>query len=79
MDTLEDSNLKNVWAYHFSKRAGNLGSRLALINLSIIIKHRAGAADGEMAVAVQRYSIPAEEWSQFQAELIAPNDKAGQS
>ena len=69
MDPLEDSNLKNIWAYHFPKRAG-LGSRLALINLSIIIKHRVGS-DAETAAAVQGYGIPAEEWNQFQAELIA--------
>ena len=79
MDTLEDSNLKNVWVYHFSKREGSLASRLALINLRMIIKGRATAADAEMAAAVQRYGIPAEEWSKFHEELIAPNDKAGQS
>jgi hypothetical protein len=71
VDTFEDTNLKNVWARHFPKRAGSLGSRLALINLSILIKHRVGS-DAEMAAALQRYGISAEEWNQFHAELIAP-------
>ena len=70
MDTLEDSNIKDVWAYHFSKRVDSVAARLVLVTLIDIIKERSGASNPiQTSAAALRFGIPAEEWNQFGMEL----------
>ena len=70
MDTLEDSNIKDVWAYHFSRRVDSVAARLVLVTLIGIIKERSGAANPvQAAAAAQRFGIPEDEWNQFDIEL----------
>jgi len=70
METLEDSTIKDVWAYHFPKRTGSVAARLVLVTLMGIIKERSDVADAvHRAAAAKRYGIPTEEWNQFETEL----------
>jgi len=62
MDYLEDSDIKNVWAYQFARRRGRVAARLALVTLIGIIKDRSGAADAaQTSAAAQRFGIPTDE------------------
>ena len=70
MDTLEDSTIKDVWAYHFPKRNGSVAARLVLVTLIGIISGRSDVDNAERTAAVaKRFGIPTEEWNQFQMEL----------
>ena len=70
MDRLEDWHIKDVWAYHFSKRVDSVAARLVLVDLIGIIKDRSGASNPiETTAAALRFGIPAEEWNQFGMEL----------
>ena len=70
MDTLEDSNIKDVWTWQFPKRRESAGARLALMTLIGIIGERSGASNpAETAAAAQRFGIPIEEWNEFDTEL----------
>jgi hypothetical protein len=69
MKTLEDSTVKDVWAYHFPKRNGSVAARLVLVTLIGIIKKRSGADNAQRTATANRFGIPTEEWNQFEAEL----------
>jgi hypothetical protein len=43
MDRFEDSDIKDVWAYHIARRVGNVAARLVLVTLIGIIKERSSA------------------------------------
>lgn len=70
MDILDDEQIRNVWAHHFSRRAENQASKAALVALIRLISDRsATAAEPEsVAAAAERYGIPIAEFDEFQRE-----------
>jgi hypothetical protein len=70
INTLDDENIKDVWAYHFSRRRESLASKTALIALIRLVSERA-ATCGEPetpAAAAHRFGIPLAEFDEFARE-----------
>ena len=69
-DTLDDDQIRDVWAYHFSRRRESITSKAALIALIRLISERA-ATCGEPespAAAAHRFGIPIAEFDEFEQE-----------
>jgi hypothetical protein len=69
-DTLDDEQIKDVWAYHFQRRGESMASNAALKALIRLVSERA-ATCGEpetAAAAAHRVGIPRAEFDEFERE-----------